>query len=213
MKLSLVPFLVLSVFHLMGLAVEEETLRMLTKPLLIPALSWHYWQQTATPDRGLLIALFFSFLGDVFLLKSTSLFFLLGLGSFLAAQILYTLKMGERILKIRKDLLVAAFPLLGYASVLLYLLLPKLGMLMPAVLIYTFAICCFGILSITYWVQNPKKGQPIVAGSLLFVLSDSMLALNQFYFGSDFFGPGVMTTYLGAQYFIVTFFTRESIAE
>ena len=79
-------------------------------------------------------------------------------------------------------------------------------------MVYSFAISCFGILSMTYWIQNYKKGILILGGSILFILSDSMLALNQFYFEKDFFGPWVMVTYIGAQGFITFFFKNEALA-
>jgi uncharacterized membrane protein YhhN len=46
---------------------------------------------------------------------------------------------------------------------------------------------------------------------VLFIVSDSMLALNQFYYENNFFGLGVMLTYLAAQFFITLFFKRESM--
>ena len=73
-----------------------------------------------------------------------------------------------------------------------------------------FCYCCFGILSMTYWIQNIER-YINSGGSILFILSDSMLALNQFYFEKDFFGPWVMVTYIGAQGFI-TFFKNEALA-
>lgn len=190
---------------------EWESIRLFSKPLLIPTLILFYWNKNQNVDRGILFALAFCFLGDILLLNTSTLFFLLGLGSFLVAQIIFTLKMGERIIRIRKDLLIAGLPFVLYAAGLFVLLSPKLGILAPAVLVYAFAICCFGILSLTYWLQNPTKGQLILGGALLFIISDSMLALNQFYYPSEFFDPGVMLTYLVAQLFITLFFKRESL--
>lgn len=208
----LLPFLILSSLNIMGIIIEIEWLRIATKPLLIPALVFFYVSHNPKPDRGVLIALFFSFLGDLFLLGVGTSFFLLGLGNFLATQIIFTLKMGERIQKKRLDLLKASLPYLIYSFVLLYLLIPSLGELAPAVLVYALAICSFGILSLTYFLQRLQNGSWIACGALLFVLSDSMIALNQFYFQKDFFGPGVMLTYLTAQLFIVLFFKKEALA-
>lgn len=211
MNWRLLLFLILSILHLTGIVMDWESLRFFSKPLLIPTLILFYWTENQNVDRGILIALMFCFLGDVFLLNASTLFFLFGLGSFLVAQIIFTLKMGERILRNRKDLLLAGFPFAFYAVGLFFLLFPKLGILAPAVFVYAFAICCFGILSLTYWFQNPKKGQLILGGAVLFIVSDSMLALNQFYYENNFFGFGVMLTYLAAQFFITLFFKRESM--
>ncbi|MGB1171536.1 MAG: lysoplasmalogenase [Flavobacteriaceae bacterium] len=200
-----------SILNIAGIMMEWESIRLFSKPLLIPTLILFYWNKNQNADRGILIALAFCFLGDILLLNTSTLFFLLGLGSFLVAQIIFTLKMGERIIRIRKDLLIAGLPFVLYATGLFVLLFPKLGILAPAVLVYAFAICCFGILSLTYWLQNPTKGQLILGGALLFIISDSMLALNQFYYPFEFFDLGVMLTYLVAQLFITLFFKRESL--
>ena len=205
-------FLIVGLLHLIGMITEGETIVLLTKPLLVPSLVIYYLSKNPHPDRGILIALFFSFLGDVFLIKDTTLFFLFGLGCFLLTQILYTLKMGERILRIRKHLFLSGIPFALYGATLLYFLFPHLGKLTPAVMVYAFAISCFGILSLTYWIQNSQKGKFILGGAFLFILSDSMLALNQFYFESNFFGFWVMATYLGAQGMITFYFKNEALA-
>ena len=205
-------FLIVGLLHLIGMITEGETIVLLTKPLLVPSLFIYYLSKNPHPDRGILIALFFSFLGDVFLINNTTLFFLFGLGCFLFTHIIYTLKMGERILRIRKHLFLSGIPFTIYGATILYFLFPHLEKLTPAVLVYAFAISCFGILSLTYWIQNPQKGKFILGGALLFILSDSMLALNQFYFGSNFFGLWVMLTYLGAQGMITFYFTNEALA-
>ena len=80
---------------------EWESIRLFSKPLLIPTLILFYWNKNQNADWGILIALAFCFLGDVLLLNTSTLFFLLGLGSFLVAQIIFTLNMGERIIRIR----------------------------------------------------------------------------------------------------------------
>ena len=210
--MRILPFVVLSVLNLLSVALAIEWLRMLTKPLLIPALLVFYIDKNPKLDRGIIIAMFFSFLGDIFLLGQNTLYFLLGLGNFLAAQIIFTLKMGERILKKRSDLFQAGLPYMAYAFGLLYLLIPVLGELAPAVLVYALVICSFGILSLTYYLQQHQNGSWIATGAFLFILSDSMIALNQFYFKRDFFGPAVMLTYLLAQWMIIQFFKKEALA-
>jgi uncharacterized membrane protein YhhN len=47
-----------------------------------------------------------------------------------------------------------------------------------------------------------------VAGAVLFVLSDSLLAINKFYQPLAFAGTLIMLTYCAAQYFIVMGFIK-----
>ncbi|MGC6421951.1 MAG: lysoplasmalogenase [Flavobacteriaceae bacterium] len=210
-KFSLAPFLLLSSIHLISIITNQESLRILTKPLLLPALFLFYVVQNPKPDRGVLIALLFSFLGDVFLLGEGALFFLIGLGNFLVTQLLYTLKMGERIIKRRGTLIWASIPFLIYAAMLFYWVVPRLKLLAPAVVIYAIVISSFGVMCVTYWMQKRRNRFLILTGALLFIVSDSMIALNQFYFDFNFFGPWVMGTYLLAQYCITSFFKQEAL--
>ena len=204
-------FFVVSGIQLAALLFNFEEVRMLTKPMLIPVLMYYYVHQNPKPDRGILIALFFSFLGDVFLLGEGSLYFLLGLASFLATQILYVIKTGERVVRTRKNMILAGLPYGIYGLLLLILLYPTLGNLMPAVVLYAAVICAFGVFSLIYWHQKLPKRNWIAIGAFLFIVSDSMLAVNEFYFQSNFFGPGVMVTYLAAQGCITFFFKQDAL--
>ena len=69
------PFILLSLLHILAIEGGEELLRVATKPFLIPALAWAYYRVTPNFYKLVLLALFFSFLGDVFLLGEGSLFF------------------------------------------------------------------------------------------------------------------------------------------
>jgi uncharacterized membrane protein YhhN len=53
----------------------------------------------------------------------------------------------------------------------------------------------------------------VLAGAVLFVISDSLIALNKFGFPFVFSGVAVMTTYIAAQYLIVTGVLKQSEKE
>lgn len=173
-------------------------------------MAWFYQQVKNISGAAMyfMAALLFSLAGDVFLLfeEKNQLFFMGGLGSFLLAHLLYIsafwlLRKGQSI-KTRWFWIIATGI---YVSTLLYMLMPYLGELKIPVAVYAFVLCLM-LISAVHAFSNPfaKPGVICVAGALLFVLSDTILAINKFYFGFAYSGIAIMVTYAAAQYFIVT---------
>jgi uncharacterized membrane protein YhhN len=78
------------------------------------------------------------------------------------------------------------------------------GALKIPVIIYALIICSMLLSSIyIYPIIKPPFNGFFVTGALLFVFSDSLLALNKFYHPFTLAGAGIMLTYCAAQYFIV----------
>ena len=76
------------------------------------------------------------------------------------------------------------------------------GELIVPVLIYAFVIAIMGLLGFISGFQSNNNF--IILGSILFVISDSFIALNKFYFvsiSSDFLQVIIMLTYVIAQFF------------
>jgi uncharacterized membrane protein YhhN len=105
-------------------------------------------------------ALFFSLLGDVFLIFSDEqpLFFLLGLGSFLLAHLVYIflnlnlVNTEDRKLKFKwHDLLFGIYGLFMFSFIR-----PDLGDMMIPALIYTVVICIMGITASKRWGRTDK---------------------------------------------------------
>lgn len=168
--------------------------RYVTKPLLMLLLAGF----VGLESKSLLVVLFFAWLGDVFLLipGDNPLFFQLGLGSFLFMQFAYI-----RLFHLRSRGFWhwALLPIAIYVVSLLSFLWPHLaeGLRIP-VLVYAVALGAmlyFGI---------KLSDQVIFWGALLFVISDSLLALGKFYYaipGNSFW---VMSTYILAQLLLIT---------
>ena len=53
--------------------------------------------------------------------------------------------------------------------------------------------------------KDQKQKRIVVIGAILFVLSDSLIAINKFYMteSNEFIGSGIMLTYVLGQFFIV----------
>jgi uncharacterized membrane protein YhhN len=185
------------------------------KPLLMPILAAYLLLSIKQEDYKkyfiLLIALFFAWGGDVFLMIGREgIQFLLGLGSFLIMQILYIIIFSKK--KAQPSLLKQKFYLaLPYVAIGLgfYLLaVPQLlddSVMLIAVFVYASALTTMSILAL-----NRKGAVPfanywsVLIGASLFLASDLMIGINKFIWPNfPFAGFAIMTTYILAQYLIV----------
>jgi uncharacterized membrane protein YhhN len=195
-----------------GITSGSPLLRYLTKPLLMPLLILAFvtgHDRKNVYSRLLISGLFFSWLGDIFLMMEgiDGIYFILGLSCFLTAHILYIsyfLKIqpqGKSFLHQYPFLLV----IVGlYGAGLLYLLWPGLGPLKIPVVLYAIIICT--MLSLALWQYkriHTKTAVLFITGAALFVLSDSLLAIHKFRQPIPYGGMLIMITYVAAQFFIV----------
>jgi uncharacterized membrane protein YhhN len=131
------------------------------------------------------------------------LFFIGGLFCFLIAHIAYILVFNN----IRKENKVNirwwVLPIvLCYYSGLLYLLFPQLGELKIPVLIYGAVISTMLLVAVQLVFIPEKMYLNIAGGSILFIISDSILAFNKFYTSFNIAVIMIMLTYALAQFFI-----------
>jgi uncharacterized membrane protein YhhN len=159
--------------------------------------------------RLILFGLFFSWLGDIFLLfeDPKGLFFIAGLLCFLTTHVLYiryfatTRSDSESFYRKRPVLFLAV---VAYLIELLYVLWPHLGGMRLPVLVYGFIISV--MLASALWQYGKLDNRTawlFILGALFFVASDSMLAVNKFKQTFPYSGLLIMATYVLAQYLIV----------
>ena len=195
---------------LIFVAIGQHELRQVSKPLIILFLLGYFIiSLNTTPSslkKWMILALAFSWTGDVLLLfdKEDPLFFILGLSSFLIAHIFYIIffnrvRMTERV-RGKPGLLLIV---IVYYAILIYLLSPFLFDLKIPVRVYAVVICFMFMLGMhMLYISNRKSGLLLMLGSLLFVLSDSILAINKFYYSFAAADILVMLTYGAAQLMI-----------
>jgi uncharacterized membrane protein YhhN len=210
-------FWILALLDIAGIAANIETLHFVAKPLLMPALLLLLWNtRSAVPGKGLLlIGLFFSWMGDVFLLfeYEQASFFIFGLASFLTTHIFYILyflrvRSAQGSLLKKQPVLVAL--VLGYGITLVWQLYPRLGDLKLPVILYAAVICTMLLCSLhIFFKVNKKAAVHYLLGAAAFVLSDSLLAVNKFYQPFAYAGILIMLTYCAAQYCIVRGYTEQ----
>jgi uncharacterized membrane protein YhhN len=204
-------FWLLTLINLLGIQLGFTWLHAIAKPLLIPFLigMLFYSGKAGTKRKWILIGLFFSWLGDLFLLLDSkgTIFFIAGLVSFLITHIFYILyflsieNSAPSLLKKQPLLIVLT---LCYGSALVVLLFPYLGELKIPVIVYATVICTMLLSSLHIYYKTEKPTNLFFfLGAALFVISDSLLAVNKFYQPFAFAGTLVMLTYCAAQYYIV----------
>ena len=180
------------------------------KALIIPILMWLYlrfvrgeWNRF---HRIIISALGFSWIGDM-TLQLTSFredFFLVGLGFFLIAQLLYLIAFistkGSNVI-FRKIYL--ALPVILYGVLILWFLWDGMGDMTMPVSVYCIVILTMLAAAINRKEKvNPQSFQLVLMGAILFLLSDSMIVVNRFRQPFELASVTIMTSYITAQYLI-----------
>lgn len=192
------------------------SLRLFSKPLLMPLLMAAYAWETGSNGEGrkiFLSALFFSWVGDVLLMfdDRSSAFFIGGLSSFLLAHVLY-IAYFTGIRSDRPSYLKSRPVMLLVVGVcvfeLLYILWPKLGGMRIPVTVYAAVIgTMLGCALWQYGRLDARTAWTFIAGAMFFVVSDSLLAISRFSHPIPGGGFLVMSTYCLAQFLL----TRGSV--
>lgn len=211
-SLFLKGFLLVSAIDLLLIAMDYGAITGFLKPFLMPLLFLYAFYQDAFPTKKiLLLALTFSWIGDVLLLFTNKheLFFITGLLSFLTAHVFYIFlfsKLGTTVAYKKNPIFWAGFLLIVlYLQSLLSMLLPKLGPLKIPVSIYAVTISIMLAFAWRgYFSWNLSSRFFILFGAVAFVASDSFLAINKFNAPFEYASFFIMVTYLAAQYGIVS---------
>ncbi|RED99790.1 lysoplasmalogenase [Marinoscillum furvescens] len=208
-KILLGGYILLIAIHLIADLISHEAYFQLSKVALMPMLMfWVYTQANGyvTLTRLLLFpALVASWGGDIFLLfQANQWYFISGLGCFLIGQLLYALIFAKA-----KNLqrsfsfwqLTPGIFVVGFSFLVITPQVP--GELLAPVGLYT--LCLALVLTSAmrrYQATNHFSYKTGVIGSALFVLSDSLIAINKFWMTLPYATIWIMTTYCLAQYLI-----------
>ncbi len=212
----LILYLVLSILNIIASAIDHSVLIYITKPLLMLVLIGYFLKQahqpTSTFKKIIVAALFFSWLGDTFLMfvenpPFIEWFFLIGLGAFLIAHLCYIsafLKIPSQetsFLK-KQPWWIAVF--LGFLLLNIYTLWSGIpaDMKIPVV-IYSCVIVLMAITCLHLKGRIPKEAfLYLFGGVLLFVLSDTCIGIKKFKYFFPFAQATIMILYLSGQLFI-----------
>ncbi|AUD02479.1 lysoplasmalogenase [Spirosoma pollinicola] len=215
-------FALITLLEMIGDTLHIRWLHYGSKPLIMALLFLYVWQHyrlAGSPHiiRWLMIGMVFALLGDVFLMIREVDLFALGLGSFLIMQLCYCRAFWLLIYRAKQPLRVqtlwkTSVPFLIYDLAFLILLYPvfvnnpSLTPLWWPVVIYVFCLSTMGLLATQvdrFQLHDLLNRGSLVVGALLFILSDSAIAIDKFLHPIPGATWVVMTTYAAAQYLIV----------
>lgn len=210
-KFWIILYLAVLAADLFAVYTNNETLRYITKPLLMPLLIVLFIFQTtgfnSSLKKWIVLALAFSWAGDVLLIfeSTNGNFFIFGLVAFLIGHIFYILFFENVIRKegLRKNYW-WFLPVIVYYIALIYFLSPKLGDMRLPVRIYGIVISYMLIQALqTGRIKHMAAATLMIGGAVLFITSDSILAINKFYESFGYAGIAIMLTYGIAQLLII----------
>jgi uncharacterized membrane protein YhhN len=183
----------------------------LTKPLIMISIIIFYFYQTQNQrnfqDKLMLIAFFFSMLGDTFLMFKGEKYFMFGLCSFLITHLFYIFVFSRNRLKVN---LIARISLLIFSGIMLFVLQNHItnSLLIP-IIIYMITITIMAM-SASERNTNTESYRLVLIGAILFVLSDSLIAVDKFVMPIPFSTIFIMGTYVLAQYLICVGFLKRN---
>ena len=159
-------------------------------------------QATLPPYKYMIIAgLVFSMAGDVFLMLPSDRF-VAGLVAFLVAHLFYIVAF---ISEISTLIWWPLIPLVTYGIVIYFVLAPYLGKLKPPVLIYIAVILIMAWFAWERWNHSIQSGAFLAyVGAVLFIISDTILAINRFLRAFKLARVLNLTTYFAAQCLIAS---------
>ena len=203
---TLYAFLLADVF---AISFHKPFLRwVLGKTELMPILAFFYCYNAPVINPYILAALFFGWIGDLFLLKKDiTACFLSGLVAFLIGHIFYIMTFAK-ISGYYETVPVFAWMILAVGFILLLLaylivLRYKKKMIVPGLIYYSVVIFLNFTIACCYHRFHNIAFTVAILGSLLFLVSDSLLALRSIAKKLPPHTPLIIFTYVPAQFLLI----------
>ncbi len=185
----LVLFLLISIIHLYQSFHDLRKERAKTKPFLLITLLLFYLYSSKVKDIYLILALAFSWLGDVLLIFPGNRMFLAGGVLFLIAHFCFIIHFTEQILLSHFSLLL---PLIGILYLLISVKVMQMirnntpGSMVVPMRLYLIANSFMNLFALWVFLQHPHISTFIsYLGALLFFVSDCVLFLVRYYPDKD----------------------------
>ncbi len=188
----------------------------IVKPAVTSFIIYYFYNQTKEKpsvfSKSILIGLVASLGGDIFLMfpKFNPNFFLVGLVSFLIAHLFYIRAYFQNIKSSAVSnsfsvKLMVANPIVLMSLSMYALMKNDLHDMKIPVLFYMTAITAMGVMAgLRINHTSASSWKKVLGGAILFLMSDSIIALNKFVHPFEYSNLAIMSTYYVAQYFIAT---------
>jgi len=197
-------FFIAAIADIWGIITNNEILKNSAKPMLLTLLAILYLVSVKKPLFWYVLGMFFCFVGDVLLIFEDANFFMFGLGAFLVAHLIYV-KVILRFISNTFTLktLTSILPFVLFFGILMVLIATNLGGMIVPVVAYGIAISAFGTVALlNYRKEQSTENLWLLIGAILFIFSDSLIAVDKFYQPNEIYGVSIMITYILAQFLI-----------
>lgn len=206
--IALIIFIIISICNIYFVKVGNKKGIYITKPLLMPMLIIFYVLSTTNINWLIVSALIFGCIGDILLMGPKSLF-IGGLISFLVGHIFYIKAFIDPMLdyNIANLAFILAIPyiicnMLIIRSVLPYKKLKNVIKFFGFIYVIVISFMGFSSTIRIFYVQGFKFFATFL-GSMLFIISDSLIAFSDLKYKSKYSGVLIMSTYILGQFLIV----------
>ena len=208
-------FSVIAVITITTRVLEVDEIQNIFKPMLMPILMLFVFvnsKLSSNFSKLIFFALLFSGFGDVFLMPYVDNF-MLGLASFLIAHIFYIvafIKGNNLIEGVKKSIKSTVVLLLAYSALVYVLVTNMLAVetdvvMILAVVVYASVITLMVLSTFSLYANNASlETKLMMIGAILFMFSDSVIAINKFVIDIPLSGLWIMATYTLAQFLITT---------
>ncbi|KAJ2334430.1 hypothetical protein GGI00_001859 [Coemansia sp. RSA 2681] len=191
-KLSLAHGMAIAASAIYMLAIVQEwtMVKYLLKPTVTLLIAY---PARLGSSSGIFWGLLFSTLGDICLVIPREDMFVPGLLSFLVAHVLYMASFRNAPLRVSWT----AIPFGAYAAAMMTALYP--GVIKEDVAVQVGVVVYMLVISLMAYRASLSGNAVLVAGTLLFCVSDSILAWDKFLHSYAWCELGIMLTYYAAQ--------------
>lgn len=179
---------------------DKDLLQLIFKPLTMLAIILLAFLNSSAPltfyQKAILIGLIFSTIGDIFLIKQDR-FFVQGLVSFLLGHICYIIAFWT------SPNLISGLFYAVYVVFFLSILWKHLGKLQFPVVFYSLVLAVMSWMAVSLYLES-QNNKTLFAflGSIVFIVSDSLLAFNKFKTPFGLAHLWILATYFLAQWLI-----------
>jgi uncharacterized membrane protein YhhN len=209
-KNLLTLFFIVALGELVSIALGIELLGFICKPLIMISLGCFYWFAMKKEERSLVVVagIIMAFAGDVLLMLPSQ--FVPGLIAFLISHLLYIVAYRQHRDDVDESPLKGvhtirlAFPIVLAGTGLVIILYPALGDMRIPVIIYAIVLALMVLNALFRFGRTSAASFWMVfSGAVLFMISDSILAINKFLSPFEEAGFVIMLTYMAAQLLII----------
>ena len=191
-------------------------LEQITNPFIVPILSLYYFSGN-NRDSAYMMALFFSWIGNVLIMNPGFAMILAGVICFWGMLLLYS----YHILKNLPGSLVDQFKkkyaknivaiCLVYLIIIVGMLYEDLGELVPAISFYGVTLTGAGFLSIMLWLKQKEKTTfALMSGMILLIISGTLLTVKLFAGNNLLMETLIQLSYIVAQFLVCLYFLKNT---